>query len=66
VTPILAPEAKEKLWKILEICLQDRRHAWVLDKGGQYSQLLPDGPEDAPESLGTHEALMEVARRRSE
>jgi polyphosphate kinase len=66
VTPILAAEAKEKLWKILDICLRDRRHAWVLGTDGQYSQLSPDGPGGALESLGTHEALMELARRRSE
>jgi polyphosphate kinase len=66
VTPILAVEAKEKLWKILDICLRDHRHAWVLGQDGQYTQLSPDGPADAPESLGTHEALMELARRKSE
>jgi polyphosphate kinase len=66
VTPILAAEAKEKLWKILDICLRDRRHAWVLGKDRQYSQLSPHGPGDGPESIGTHEALMELARRRSE
>ena len=62
VTPILAAEAKEKLWKILEICLRDRRHAWVLGEDGKYSQLTPDGPD----GLGTHETLMELARRRSD
>jgi polyphosphate kinase len=65
VTPILAAESKEKLWKILDICLRDRRQAWVLGPDGHYTQLSPEGT-DGPESLGTHEALMELARRRSE
>lgn len=66
VTPILAREAKEKLWKILDICLQDRRQAWVLSKEGEYSQLSPDGSSGGPETLGTHASLMELARRRYE
>jgi len=67
VTPVLALEAKEKLWKILDICLRDRRQAWVLGNGGSYSQLHAegeaDGPETLGETLGTHAALMELARR---
>ena len=66
VTPIFAVEAKEKLWNILDICLRDRRQAWVLGEDGKYSQLSPDGPADGPETLGTHGALMEQARRKSE
>jgi polyphosphate kinase len=66
VTPILAREAKERLWEILDICLRDRRQAWVLSEDGKYSQLHPDGTGNGPETLGTHEALMELARRRSE
>jgi polyphosphate kinase len=66
VTPILAADAKEKLWKVLEICLRDRRQAWVLGADGQYSQLSPNEPNDSPGSLGTHETLMELARQRSD
>ena len=66
VTPIFAVEAKEKLWNILDICLRDRRQAWVLGEDGKYSQLSPDGQADGPETLGTHGALMEQARRKSE
>jgi polyphosphate kinase len=60
VTPVLARESKERLWKILDICLHDRRQAWVLGNDGSYSQLQTAG--DA-EGLGTHAALMELARR---
>jgi polyphosphate kinase len=66
VTPILAKEAKERLWEILDICLRDGRQAWALCEDGKYSQLRPDGPDNSPETLGTHETLMELARRRSE
>jgi polyphosphate kinase len=66
VTPIFAEEAKEKLWKILDICLRDRRQAWVLNEDGKYSQLQYDGSTDAPEALGTHQTLMELARCRVE
>jgi polyphosphate kinase len=68
VTPILAREGKEKLWEILDIYLRDRRQAWVLGEDGTYSQLRPgigseDGAVDGPEALGTHAALMALARR---
>jgi len=66
VTPIFAEEAKEKLWKILDICLRDRRQAWVLNEDGKYSQLQCDGSTDGPEALGTHETLMELARCKAE
>jgi polyphosphate kinase len=66
VTPILAREGKEKLWEILDIYLRDRRQAWVLGEDGTYSQLRPeteDGAADGSEALGTHAALMALARR---
>jgi len=66
VTPIFARDAKERLWKILDTSLRDRRQAWVLGADGHYAQLSPDGPADAPESLGTHQAMMELARHRPE
>ena len=66
VTPILAAEGKEKLWTILDTCLRDRRHAWVLGADGSYSQLTPEGSGCGPESIGTHEALMELARHKPE
>jgi hypothetical protein len=66
VAPILAAEAKERLWEILDISLQDRREAWVLGEDGKFTQLRPEGAGDAPEAVGSHETLMELARRRSE
>ena len=62
--PVLAKEGKEKLWEILDICLRDRRQAWVLQDDGSYVQLHSEEGEDG--ALGTHHELMELARRRSE
>jgi len=66
VTPIFDPEAKAKLWEILDICLRDRRQAWVLTEDGKYSQLQPDAESRGPEASGTHATLMELARRSSD
>jgi polyphosphate kinase len=66
VTPILAKTAKERLWEILDVCLRDRRQAWTLGEDGKYSQLRPESGGLGAEVLGTHETLMEIARRRSE
>jgi polyphosphate kinase len=68
VTPVFDAGAKARLWEVLDICLRDRRQAWVLGDEGTYTQLRPEeGPEaNGPEGRGTHEALMELARRRAE
>jgi polyphosphate kinase len=66
VTPIVDADGKAKLWEVLDICLRDRRQAWVLDANGQYTQLRPEEGAVGPEGRGTHEALMELARRRAE
>ncbi len=64
VTPIVAREAKEKLWEVLGTFLRDRRQAWVLGEDGSYSQLTPGDAAEGPELLGTHATLMELAARR--
>jgi polyphosphate kinase len=66
LAPVLAKDAKERLWEILDICLRDRRKAWVLGEDGTYRQLHPGDHLAGVEALGTHEALMELARRRAE
>ena len=65
VAPILDGDGKARLWEILDICLRDHRQAWVLDQTGQYTQLHPDASDDGPETLGTHQFLMDLAKRRS-
>jgi len=71
VTPVSNAKAKARLWEVLGICLRDRRQAWVLGPDGTYWQLHPDAngetPEHgAPQSDGTHETLMNIARHCSE
>jgi polyphosphate kinase len=66
VTPVCAKEAKERLWQVLDICLRDRRQAWMLQKDGTYSRLEPGEANDGPETLGTHATVMDLARGRSE
>jgi polyphosphate kinase len=63
-TPIVADEPKRRLWEFLDICLRDKRQAWVLDFNGTYSQLRPDGEDssDSTEAGGTHKATMDLAR----
>jgi polyphosphate kinase len=66
VAPILAKEAKERLWEVLDICLRDRRQAWMLQEDGTYSRLEAAEASGGPEASGTHAALMDLARRRAE
>jgi len=63
VAPIRDGNCKARLWEILSICLDDRRQAWVLDGCGKYTQLHPDGSQDGPAARGSHENLMDLARR---
>ena len=65
VTPVRAAPLKEKLWEILDICLRDRREAWVMKSDGSYELLQPSGDGDGPETAGTHEVLMALARKRA-
>jgi len=62
VTPILTPGHKQKLWEFLEICLSDKRQAWVLGSNGEYRQLRP---ENDSEALGTHQTMMNLMRVRA-
>jgi polyphosphate kinase len=41
VTPVLAKEAKDKLWEILDIILRDHRQSRMLHEDGTYSRLEP-------------------------
>ncbi len=56
----------EVVTPVLDICPRDRREAWTLDNDGKYNQLQPDGATEGPAARGTHESLMELARRRAD
>ena len=62
--PIHDPDAKQRMWEIIDIALRDRRKSWMMHPDGSYSRLQPEkdhGP-DSPESLGTFETLMRTTR----
>jgi len=65
VAPVLADGPRKKLWEILDICLRDGRQAWVLASDGTYSQMRPQGNPEGPETLGTHQTLMNLTRARA-
>ena len=48
VTPITAGTPKQRLWEILDICLRDRRQAWMLGSDGRYTR------DEAADDAGTH------------
>ena len=63
VTPVWAPPLKARLWEVLDICLRDRRQAWVMQNDGSYELCEDSEGVDGPETMGTHEVLMDLARR---
>jgi len=65
VTPVFATGPKQRLWEVLDICLRDRREAWVLEPTGKYEQLMPKDGATGPEALGTHQTLMDLTRVRA-
>ena len=65
VTPVQVPHLRERLWEVLDINLRDRRQAWILKDDGSYELLHPPEEGDGPEAMGTHEVLMDLARRRA-
>jgi polyphosphate kinase len=68
VTPIFAAAGKERLWEFLDVCLRDRRQAWILADDGAWRQLRPavdEADSEAPEAIGTHQFLMNLARARA-
>ncbi len=65
-TPVLDKSARAKLLRMLSIMARDARSAWDLRPDGRYSlrsaaAMGPDVGEDAPERVGTFEALMREA-----
>ena len=63
ITPVVASPLKSRLWDVLDICLRDRRQAWVMNQDGSYTQLQPDNSGEGPEHRGTQHILMHMTRR---
>jgi polyphosphate kinase len=64
VAPVRAATAREKLWEILDVALNDERQAWCMNADGTYTQITRE-PIDGRPSSGTHQTMMEIARRRA-
>jgi polyphosphate kinase len=64
-TPVEDRASRERLWEILDICLQDRRQAWEMQPDGAYIRLQPPKGASGPAATGTHDWLMELNRRRA-
>ena len=64
-TPVRDEHARRRLWRILEVSLQDRRCAWDMRTDGTYVQRHPgpDAEPDSPAAAGTFETLMWEAGR---
>lgn len=62
ITPVDEPALQQRLHQILSILLADRRQAWDMGPDGGYVQRQPD-PDVPQTQMGTHEALMDLARR---
>jgi polyphosphate kinase len=62
VTPITEPALQARLKQILDIMLADRRQAWDMQCDGIYAQRQPD-PDDPDSAIGTHQRLMDLARK---
>jgi polyphosphate kinase len=65
VTPIETPAHRARVWEVLQILLSDQRSAWDLHPDGTYTQRTPKS-DSGRNGLGTHQALMELTRQRSE
>ena len=65
VTPVLAADPKQRLWEILDICLRDKRQAWVMKADGTYLQKHSKQGSNGREGLGTQQILMDLARARA-
>ena len=42
VTPVLAKEQKEKLWRLFTLSLKEKALSWELTSSGQYTKLFPE------------------------
>lgn len=62
VAPIEDKLAREKVWEVLNIMLNDQRLMWDMDSYGEYHLRRPQTPE---QEVGAHDLLIERARARA-
>ena len=63
-TAIADRALKERLWEILDVNLNDRRQAWIMQADGTYRQVSAADDTEA-EATATHARLMDITRRRA-
>jgi len=63
ITPVLDPEARRRLQRMIEVMTVDHRHAWDLLPTGNYTmrQISAGMEPDSPEAMGTFATLMRDA-----
>ena len=66
IAPIEPRLLKERLWEILQICLEDHRQAWDMQPDGTYIQRRPPPDATGPALEGTHTTLMARTLARSQ
>jgi polyphosphate kinase len=63
ICPIEHREHRARLWRILNICLEDHRQCWDMQPDGSYVPRRCEGADaNSPAAMGTHETLMSLAR----
>lgn len=65
IVPVEARALKERLWEILDICLKDRRQAWMMQPDGTYQMLAATDDDPEVARMGTHQALMALTLHRA-
>src|SRR4051812_22905943 len=66
IAPIEPRPLKERLWEILQVCLEDHRQAWDMQPDGTYTQRRPPPDATGPALEGTHATLMALTLARSQ
>ncbi len=64
VTPVEANTAKQRIWELLSILLEDREQAWLMESDGRSRKLRLRKGSKGPKGHGSHGRLMDLTRRR--
>ncbi len=64
-TPILLAQHRQRLWDVLQTCLNDCRQSWQMSSDGTYARVAWDhlDPRD-PRAIGVHQYLMDSETQR--
>ena len=66
ITPVEDRALRERLWRVIQLPLVDRRQCWDMQPDGSYTLRDPAGhPPESAETMGSHATLMKMARERT-